>query len=75
MEPVRGSARGPEGKATGVEVPGSPPAYPEATAEAYRKELETLIAIRPVAGVDHAGSIMTPAGAGTAAELIAEALA
>jgi pimeloyl-ACP methyl ester carboxylesterase len=55
--------------------PDSPPAYPEAATEAYRKELETLVTVRPVTGVDHAGAIMTPAGAGTAAELIAEALA
>jgi pimeloyl-ACP methyl ester carboxylesterase len=55
--------------------PGSPPAYPEASADAYRNELPTLVTVRPVAGVDHAGSIMTPAGAGTAADLIAEALA
>jgi hypothetical protein len=71
MEPVRGSARGPEGKVTGVEVPGGTLAVELITSAG---EL-TLVTVRPMAGVDHAGSIMTPAGAGTAAKLTAEALA
>jgi hypothetical protein len=40
----------------------------------FRAELDVLVTVRPVAGVDHAGSIMSHAGAAAAVGLIAEAL-
>jgi len=54
--------------------PDSPPAYPAEAVAEFRDTLDLLVAVRPVAGVDHAASIMTMTGAQAAAELIAEAL-
>jgi pimeloyl-ACP methyl ester carboxylesterase len=51
--------------------PGTSPAYPE---EALRTYLPATVSSRYVEGQDHAGSIMTKAGAVAAAELLAEAL-
>jgi pimeloyl-ACP methyl ester carboxylesterase len=53
--------------------PDSPPAYPAEAAAAFRDALDALVTVRPVAGVDHAASIMTMTGARATAELIAEA--
>ena len=50
--------------------PASRPAYPDVTAYA-----EKCVEVRYVEGVDHAGSIMTKAGAVVTAELVALALA
>jgi pimeloyl-ACP methyl ester carboxylesterase len=52
--------------------PDTPPAYPE---EALRTYLPATVSSRYLAGLDHAGSIMTKAGALAAAELLSEALA
>src|ERR1700676_2624518 len=52
---------------------GSAPAYPAEAVRTFRDELDVLVTVQPVAGVDHAGSIMSPAGARAAAGLIAEA--
>lgn len=51
---------------------GTPPAYPE---EALRRYLPATVGSRFVEGQDHAGSIMTKAGALATAELLTEALA
>ena len=51
---------------------GTPPAYPPAALEPVRAALTEC---RPVPGVDHAGSIMTPTGAAATAEMISRALA
>jgi pimeloyl-ACP methyl ester carboxylesterase len=53
---------------------GSAPAYPPEAVRAFQAELDVLVTVRPVAGVDHAASIMSHAGAAAVAELIAEAL-
>jgi pimeloyl-ACP methyl ester carboxylesterase len=53
--------------------PDSAPAYPAEAAAAFRDALDALVTVRPVAGVDHAASIMTMTGARATAELIAEA--
>jgi pimeloyl-ACP methyl ester carboxylesterase len=53
--------------------PDSTPAYPAGAAAAFRDALDALVTVRPVAGVDHAASIMTTTGARATAELIAEA--
>jgi pimeloyl-ACP methyl ester carboxylesterase len=50
--------------------PGTPPAYPDVSAYAER-----CVEVRYVEGVDHAGSIMSKAGAVVAAELVEGALA
>ena len=56
---------------TGVD---SAPAYPPDAVQAFRDALPgVLVTVRPVAGVDHAASIMSPPGARAAAELIQEA--
>ena len=52
----------------------SPPAYSPAAAGHFRDRLATLVTVRTVAGVDHAASIMSPAGARATAELLAEVL-
>jgi pimeloyl-ACP methyl ester carboxylesterase len=52
----------------------SPPAYSPAAVAQFRDRLPALVRVRTVAGVDHAASIMSPAGAGATAELLAEAL-
>jgi len=57
-----------------VHVCGSPPAYPASAVRPFRAALDTLVTVRPLAGADHAASIMSPAGAQASAELIAEAL-
>jgi hypothetical protein len=50
--------------------------WPTAAAlRTFRSGLHTLVAVRQLAGVDHAASIMSPAGALTAAGFIAAALA
>jgi pimeloyl-ACP methyl ester carboxylesterase len=53
---------------------GSAPAYPAAAVASFRAELDMLVKVRPVSGVDHAASIMSPPGAQASAELISEAL-
>ncbi len=53
--------------------PGSAPAYPAAAVAGFRDALGALVSVRPVAGADHAASIMTMTGARATAELIAEA--
>jgi len=53
---------------------GTRPAYPARAIEALRERIRALVTVRPVPGVDHAASIMSPAGAGATAELIMEAL-
>jgi pimeloyl-ACP methyl ester carboxylesterase len=53
---------------------GTPPAYPQQAVQGFREELDVLVEVRPVAGVDHAASIMSAAGARPCAELIAKAL-
>jgi pimeloyl-ACP methyl ester carboxylesterase len=53
--------------------PDSAPAYPAEAVAAFRDALDALVTVRPVAGVDHAASIMTMTGARATAELIAEA--
>jgi pimeloyl-ACP methyl ester carboxylesterase len=53
---------------------GSAPAYTPEAVRAFQAELDVLVTVRPVAGVDHAGSIMSRAGAAATAELITEAL-
>ena len=53
---------------------GSAPAYPAEAIQAFRDGLDALVTIRPVAGVDHAASIMSPAGARASASLITAAL-
>jgi pimeloyl-ACP methyl ester carboxylesterase len=52
----------------------SPPAYPAAAIERFRDRLSALSTVRTVAGVDHAASIMSPAGARATADLLSEAL-
>jgi pimeloyl-ACP methyl ester carboxylesterase len=52
----------------------SPPAYPPPVVQQYRDGLDQLVSVRSLAGVDHAASIMSPAGARTTADLISEAL-
>lgn len=51
---------------------GTPPAYP---AEAVQRYAAAAVTTRFLPGLDHAGSIMTRAGAVATAELLAEALA
>jgi pimeloyl-ACP methyl ester carboxylesterase len=51
---------------------GSAPGYSIETVDGYR---DRLVSVRYVEGVDHAGSIMTKAGAVATAELLTEALA
>lgn len=51
----------------------SAPAYPGAAVAGFGDVLGPLLTVRPVAGVDHAASIMTMTGARATAELIAEA--
>jgi pimeloyl-ACP methyl ester carboxylesterase len=53
--------------------PDSAPAYPAEAVAGFRGALGALLTVRPVAGVDHAASIMTMTGARATAELIAEA--
>jgi pimeloyl-ACP methyl ester carboxylesterase len=53
--------------------PDSAPAYPAEAVAAFRDALDALVTIQPVAGVDHAASIMTMTGARATAKLIAEA--
>jgi len=53
---------------------GSAPAYPAEAVRAFRDGLEALVTVQPVAGVDHPGSIMSPAGARASAALIMAAL-
>ncbi len=53
----------------------SEPAYSSAAVEAFRAQLPWLVSVRELAGVDHAATIMSPAGATAVAELITEALA
>jgi pimeloyl-ACP methyl ester carboxylesterase len=53
---------------------GSAPAYPAEAVASLRAGLDALITVRPVPGVDHPASIMSPPGAQASAELINEAL-
>jgi pimeloyl-ACP methyl ester carboxylesterase len=53
--------------------PDGPPAYPAEAVAGFQDALGALLTVRPVAGVDHAASIMTMTGARATAELIAEA--
>jgi hypothetical protein len=70
-----GSAHQAGHEVIGVDVPGGRlAAYPAEAVAGFRDTLDVLVAVRPVAGVDHAASIMTMAGAQATAELIAEAL-
>jgi pimeloyl-ACP methyl ester carboxylesterase len=50
-------------------------AYTAEKVAAFGEKLPSLVTTRFLPGLDHAGSIMTPAGAAVAAELIREALA
>lgn len=50
------------------------PAYPEAAIAAYQAQLPSLMSARFMPGLDHAGSIMTKAGASLTAETIFESL-
>jgi pimeloyl-ACP methyl ester carboxylesterase len=52
----------------------SAPAYPPAAIKSIRSGLPALVAVRTVAGVDHAASIMSPAGAQATASLLSEVL-
>jgi pimeloyl-ACP methyl ester carboxylesterase len=52
----------------------TPPAYPPEAIAHFQNELKTLTTVVPVPGVDHAASIMSPAGARATAELLSEAL-
>jgi pimeloyl-ACP methyl ester carboxylesterase len=52
----------------------TPPAYPPEAIALFQNELKTLTTVVPVPGVDHAASIMSPAGARATAELLSEAL-
>ena len=54
--------------------PDSPPAYSPAAIEHFRDRLAALVTVRTVAGVDHAASIMSAAGARAAADLLSEVL-
>jgi pimeloyl-ACP methyl ester carboxylesterase len=55
--------------------PGSSPAYTAEAVQGFRDALPgVLVAVRPLAGADHAASIMSPAGAQAAASLIRDAL-
>ncbi len=49
-------------------------AYIAETVRTFRQGLDALVTVRPVAGVDHAASIMSQVGALASAALIAEAL-
>jgi pimeloyl-ACP methyl ester carboxylesterase len=53
----------------------SAPAYDDAAVRSFRAGLIALADVRMLAGVDHAASIMSPAGAQATAELITAALA
>jgi pimeloyl-ACP methyl ester carboxylesterase len=52
----------------------TPPAYPPEAIERLQTELKTLVTVETVPGVDHAASIMSPAGARATAELLSEVL-
>jgi pimeloyl-ACP methyl ester carboxylesterase len=52
----------------------SAPAYPAEAVAAFRAELDALVTVHPVPGVDHAASIMSLPGAKASADLINEAL-
>ena len=54
--------------------PGRPPAYPAEARAAFGAALDVLVTVRPLAGADHAASIMSQPGARASADLIAEAL-
>ena len=57
--------------------PDSPPAYPPAAIAEFRDALGPpgpLVSVQTVAGVDHAASIMSPAGGQATAELLSEVL-
>jgi pimeloyl-ACP methyl ester carboxylesterase len=54
--------------------PDGPPAYPAEAVAGFRDALGALLTVRPVAGVDHAASIMTMTGARVTADLIVEAI-
>jgi pimeloyl-ACP methyl ester carboxylesterase len=57
--------------------PDSPPAYPPAVIEQFRDTLGPpgpLVSVETVAGVDHAASIMSPAGARATAAQLSEVL-
>jgi pimeloyl-ACP methyl ester carboxylesterase len=53
----------------------SAPAYSSAAVRGFRAMLPQLVAVRELAGTDHAGTIMTMTGASAVAELITAALA
>jgi pimeloyl-ACP methyl ester carboxylesterase len=54
---------------------GSSPAYPAGTVQGFRDALgDVLVAVRPLAGADHAASIMSLAGGRVTAGLIRDAL-
>jgi pimeloyl-ACP methyl ester carboxylesterase len=55
--------------------PDGPPAYPAEAVAGFRDALGALLTVLPVAGVDHATSIMTMTGARAVAGLITEAIA
>jgi pimeloyl-ACP methyl ester carboxylesterase len=50
-------------------------AYSAEAVQGFQEKLPSLVTTRFLPGLDHAGSIMTPAGGAVAAELIREALA
>jgi pimeloyl-ACP methyl ester carboxylesterase len=50
------------------------PAYPPEAIEHFHHELKTLARVETVPGVDHAASIMSPAGARVTAQLLSEVL-
>lgn len=53
----------------------TPPAYTPGAVAAFREQLAALVAVHPMAGADHAASIMSPAGAAASAAVINTALA
>lgn len=54
--------------------PGSPPAYPPGSVKGPAGHEATLVTVLPLAGADHAASIMSRAGGRAAASLITEAM-
>ena len=52
----------------------TPPAYPPEAIDHFHNELKTLVTVETVPAVDHAASIMSPAGARATAALLSEVL-
>jgi hypothetical protein len=71
-----GSAHTPGSEVINVEVPGGALAVEviSSGAATFRDGLDALVTVQPVTGVDHPGSIMSPAGARACVALIEAAL-